>query len=547
MKFFHTLLIATGFLFSSSIYAKEINDANQSKSTQASQIKTAYLLREKTPSPVELSKQLKKSLAKVRSSCVSIYANGYGSGVIISNDGLVLTAAHMMRGVKKDKAFTITLEDKRALKARLLGYNRESDYALLKIITPTKKPLPFCEMAKTASKTGAFCFTFAHPSGILKGRPAQVRIGRITTHSMRRGKPFYLFSDLNIQPGDSGGPLFSMDGKLIGIDSSAANLLGINIFPAIDQYYLDKKRLLKKERWGDKTKAPDSPGVFKGSFDQKTLLTVKQVFMKRFRMGYPPTVDFVQSLKKKKGAVHLDQIAMIKHMPIFANAISHHQPISLGLDDPIITKQLPPIKKNTVLGATLYADHHAFAVGTIVDEHHILTKKSLLPKNGIIQIRNSEKKYFTLKVKASDATWDVALLETSSHIKFPVPKWTLTHPNVQAGDVLIAKDSHGRKIWNIATDQSRPVTKERSIGPLKDKSLISKHRAPYPYAIRNALPLFAKQAGTPVYNEKGEFVGMFIARFSRTMGLILPADKLYEVYQSMLQSPKKQTTAKTRR
>ena len=91
-------------------------------------------------SPQELTSQLKTSLAKVRASCVAVFVGGYGSGVIISADGLVLTAAHMMRKIKDDQNFKITLEDGRAVKAKLLGFDRETDFALLQITEASKTP-----------------------------------------------------------------------------------------------------------------------------------------------------------------------------------------------------------------------------------------------------------------------------------------------------------------------------------------------------------------------------------------------------------------------
>jgi len=488
------------------------------------------------PTPRELTSKLKTSLAQVRPGCVSVFAEGYGSGVIISPDGLVLTAAHMMRSIKDDTNFKIHLEDGREAKAKLLGFNRETDLALLKITDPSKTPWPYCELAKTTSTTGEFCFTMAHPSGRLKGRPAQVRLGRITTHSIKRNKPFFLFADCNIQPGDSGGPLFSMDGKLIGIDSSAASILGFNIFPAIDQYYLDRSRLLKKERWGNIELAPDKPNFTKATLNKEILAEIQKELMHRLEIQYPPTVDFIMSLKNTNGEVELDQQAMVDHMPRDVIAIARKQPLSLGLDDPEITRQLLPLPNNAVRPVPLYHEDKRFGNGIAIDPHHILTKASLLTGNKPITIQSNKKSY-SLKRVAKDETWDLALLEVDESIKLPAIHWPESKvKSVQAGDLLKAIDFRQRMIWNVATDQARAVTKKRSIGPLKDKSIISKHRAPYPLAIRHALTLTATDAGTPVFNQDGEFIGMHIARFSRTMGLIIPAKQLREQSAKMLTS-----------
>lgn len=487
-------------------------------------------------SPRELSEQLKASLAKVRPSCVAVFSAGYGSGVIISPDGLVLTAAHMMRTIKDDTDFKISLEDGREAKAKLLGFNRETDFALLQITEPSEKPWPHCELAKTTSTTGEFCFTMAHPSGQLKGRPAQVRIGRITSHSTQRDKPFYLVADCNIQPGDSGGPLFSMDGKLIGLDSSAATILALNIFPAIDQYYLDRKRLLNGERWGDDTLAPDGPNFTKTSLNKKNLVDVQKEFLRRAQIQYPPTVDFLQTLKNDADEVKLSQEDMVNHMQKDAIAIARNQPISLGLDDPQLAKLLAPLPANAVRAIPLYDEQTRIGNGIAVDDHHIITKASILPKKKTITIRG-KKSTLTLERVTTNEEWDLALLQVDKATALPAIKWPSSKvAAVKAGDLLVAQDARQRMLWNVATDEERAVTKKRSLGPLKDKTIISKHRAPYPTAIRHALTLKAKDAGTPVFNQNGEFIGMHIARFSRTMGLIIPAAQLKEQSEKMLAS-----------
>lgn len=483
--------------------------------------------------PQALSSQVQSTLPKVRSSCVALSLGGSGSGVIISPDGLVLTAAHMMRKIKEDQIAKITLDDGSKAEAKLLGFNRESDYALLKITTPRKKTWPHCELADTAPTTGNFCFTFAHPSGLLKGRPAQVRLGRITSHSLLNGKPNCLFADCNIQPGDSGGPLFSMTGQLIGLDSSAANLIGLNIFPAIDLYHQDKDRLLQGERWGDDSKAPDGPAFVNVKLDKEAFKAIQKEFMRRAQIQYPPTVDFLQALVNDKGEVTLDQQAMVGHMTSEAIAISRKQPLSFGLDDPDLIKLLPKVPTDAASKLPLYQQDKKLGYALAIDPPYLLTKASLIEKGSKIRLRH-QKSWLSLEQVAISKEWDLALLKAPPTVELPAMVWPKEVKGIKPGSLLIAKDSRGRMIWNIATDAPRAVTKKRSLGPLKDKSIISKHRAPYPMAIRNALPLEASDGGTPVFNQDGNLIGMYIARFSRTMGLIIPTEALKKESQHLI-------------
>lgn len=491
------------------------------------------------PPPSAITKQLKTSLEQVRPSCVSVFAKGYGSGVIISEDGLVLTAAHMMRHIKEQDESTlkITLHDGRKAEAKLLGYNRETDYALLQITSPPDTKWPHCKLAKTSSLTGDFCFTFAHPSGILKGRPAQVRLGRITSHSIQRDKPLYLFADCNIQPGDSGGPLFSMNGELIGIDSSAASLLGLNIFPAIDQFHLDRKRLLQSDRWGDQELAPDGPAITKVSLNREALEAIQKEFMRRATLKFPPTVDLLHSLVNEQGEVKLDQQVMVDHMTREGVAISRNQPIEFGLDDPALVSKLPALPNEAVTGVPLIINQQRVGYAIAIAPSHLLTKASLIKGKKDVVIRIGAKKV-PVSVALTNSEWDLALLKVNTPTQLSIVKWPEHHPNVAAGDLLLARDHRGRMLWNISTDESRIVAKKRSIGPVKDGSIISKHRAPYPEAVRHALPLIAKDAGTPVFDESGQLAGMHIARFSRTMGLMIPTHILQQQAESMLKQSK---------
>lgn len=490
------------------------------------------------PSPISLSKQLKQQLEPAYKATVSVNINGSGSGVIISEDGLVLTAAHMMRKLKgKDpvKPISIILSDGRKAEAKLLGFNRESDFALLQITSPSDTRWPHCPLANKAPLTGEFCFTLGHPSGYLKGRPTQVRLGRITSHSTRNQDSYYLFADCNIQPGDSGGPLFSMQGELIGINSSAAKQLGINIYPAIDQFHADRKRLLAGERWGDVSLAPDGAESRSTKMTPEALNAIQQELMRRYQLKYPPTVDWMHSLVTAQGEVKITPQTMIKHMTREAIALSKNQPISFGLDAPEIVAQLPQLTQQAPAAIAMKVDGKRVAYGIALDSSHLLTKASVFDPGQVVTARVATTTA-ELECVARNPEWDLAIwaVKGDGSVKLPALVWPKAPPEVQPGDLLISRDAKGRPLWNVATDQSREVRKKRSIGPIEDPSIISKHRAPYPTAVRHALPLTAKDVGAPVFNQSGQWVGIHIARFSRTMGMMIPVDILKQQATQML-------------
>lgn len=487
--------------------------------------------------PVLISRQLKQSIAKTMPCTVAIFYGGSASGVLISPDGLILTAAHVAKHIKDDRGATIVLSDGSTAKAERLGYNEETDYALLKIKQPQRADWPHCQLAATSPTTGALCYTLAHPTGRIKGRPAQARLGRITSHGISRSKPFFLFADCNIQPGDSGGPLFSIDGQLIAIDSSASSHLGLNLFPAIDQYHLDQKRLLNKERWGEPAKGAVATFAQQSSLDTPSMKRLQHEFMRRMKIKYPSTIDFVAQRADASGKLNISQQDIVQHMTTEALAISRKQAFGLGLGDPVFTRKLPEFPRHAISQVTLYGNKKPLCAGIALDGNHLLTKASEVDKTDSLSVA-IDGKLAPAKVLATDPRWDLALVRLQDGAPLKPISWPKNIEDLEAGDLLLARDLNGSVRWNVAADSRRPLRKNRSMGPVRDRSLISRHRAPYPMVVRHALPLFAKDAGVPVFNQEGDLVGMHIARFSRTLGLLIPANALRELSRELLTKAK---------
>jgi len=503
-------------------------------------------------SPEQLSDQLIASYKKVKSSSVAISCHGAASGVIISKDGLVLTAAHVIQRIADDVKITITLENGKSYSAKKLGYNVESDLGLFQIENPNKDTLPVCPLAKSASGLGEFVFTYSHPSGALKGRPAQLRIGRVLSVKTFEDKPFYLFSDLNIQPGDSGGPLFNLNGELVGINSSAAGHIGFNIFGTIDQYYRDLKKLINKEILGDPKNGPMNGSYLKATFNNQIITDIKKEIFRRLELKHYKTIDFIKRHTNDKGEAILNGNDLVNLSAVDSISMANGQKTSMGLDDPALIDLLPKNKVThfftwTIEGLKKQNDKEkkakkdqttsslkAIALG----ENLLLVKASLFNQLDSPYLVTKKKKIniSNKNVVKRSKELDLMLLKIDGFKTKETLQFSKQVAAVAAGNILMAPDYLSRPIWNIATDKSRIVAKKRSIGPMKDKLMISKHRSPYPLAIRHALPLFAADAGTPVFDLKGDFVGIHIARFSRTMGLILPQELVHEFYQEYLDS-----------
>ena len=174
---------------------------------------------------------------------------GFGSGVIVSPEGLILTAGHVVNtGVSQ---FEIFFPGGQTATARLLGYNLNVDAAMLKLEGPG--PWPFVELGKQAAlKKGDWVVCLGHSGGYELGRKPPVRTGRVLDF-----REEMIVTDAVLIGGDSGGPLFDTEGKLIGIHSSIGEVIAENRHVSVDLYRRDWDRMARGDRWGQ---LPDLPG-----------------------------------------------------------------------------------------------------------------------------------------------------------------------------------------------------------------------------------------------------------------------------------------------
>ncbi len=178
---------------------------------------------------LEIQARLQSLLPEVQGAVVSIEAqDGAGSGVIISKDGLVLTAAHVIGSSKKK--MTVRLPNGERLPAISLGGSELSDAGMLKI---TKSgSWPFAKMAPGGSVSlGDWCFGLGHPGGFDQERGIVVRIGRVIGN-----KNETMQTDSRLLGGDSGGPLFDFDGRVIAIHSRISKKPDENFHVPIESF-----------------------------------------------------------------------------------------------------------------------------------------------------------------------------------------------------------------------------------------------------------------------------------------------------------------------
>ena len=138
-----------------------------------------------------------------------------GSGFIIDPSGIIVTNNHVIEGADE---ITVTLHDGTSLKAKLVGKDEKSDVAVLKVESPAPLPsVPFAD--SDTARVGDWVLAIGNPFGL--GGSVTAGIVSARGRDIRQG-PYddFIQTDAAINRGNSGGPLFNMDGQVIGINTA---------------------------------------------------------------------------------------------------------------------------------------------------------------------------------------------------------------------------------------------------------------------------------------------------------------------------------------
>ena len=140
-------------------------------------------------------------------------SEGLGSGFIVSSDGYILTNAHVVDGAN---VVTVKLTDKREYRAKVIGADKQSDVAVLKI---DAKNLPTVKIGDpNGSKVGQWVVAIGSPYGFDNTVTSGIISAKSRALPNENYTPF-IQTDVPVNPGNSGGPLFNLQGEVIGINS----------------------------------------------------------------------------------------------------------------------------------------------------------------------------------------------------------------------------------------------------------------------------------------------------------------------------------------
>ena len=199
----------------------------------------------------------------------------WGSGVVVNKTGTILTAAHVVQGAR---TVAVIFPDGQEATARVLGANRTKDTAMLQITEAGT--YPHVDLGDSDQlRVGDFLVAMGHAGGHDPLRKPPVRFGRMVSRNVSG----YFSSDCTLIGGDSGGPIFDIKGKLVGINSSIGWDKKANNHAGISALKADWQRLKEGETWGSLSANPfannDSPilGVEMARSRQKGVLVASVI------------------------------------------------------------------------------------------------------------------------------------------------------------------------------------------------------------------------------------------------------------------------------
>lgn len=205
-------------------------------------------------------KALDRQLVSISKTCteatvglVSKQGRGFGSGVIVSKDGLILTAAHVVKAMKG--GVVVVLPDGSRVSGEVLGGVYGRDAAMVRITEQGE--YAHVNLAESGGlKLNQWCIAMGHPGGFEETRTPPVRLGRI----LAAGE--FIETDCAVVSGDSGGPLFDLDGRLIGINANIGVSLSENSHVPVAVFHDNWDDMLAGKKLGlDGASGQDRPVI----------------------------------------------------------------------------------------------------------------------------------------------------------------------------------------------------------------------------------------------------------------------------------------------
>jgi serine protease Do len=173
-----------------------------------------------------LADLLRRAVVEIRTS-----ESGSATGIVWGGAGLVVTNAHC---VPRGASLEVDADGKWR-GAQVIAYHPKHDLALL---TAPSVSGPFLELRDTESlRAGELVFAHGHPLGVRDARA--LGVVHAVARDQRTKEPRWVVADVQLAPGNSGGPLVDAEGRLVGVNSMVVNGLGVAVPASLVQRFVE--------------------------------------------------------------------------------------------------------------------------------------------------------------------------------------------------------------------------------------------------------------------------------------------------------------------
>lgn len=431
-----------------------------------------------TKSTALLQQSINSAIAKAYAATVKIVAfdtltatagEGFFTGVVVSKNGKILTAAH---AVSTKNVYQVTFADGKTATARCMGRIGAYDAALLSIIQ--KNNYPFAELGWSYPlKRDQPCISMGFPFELKLQRNPFIRFGYVINPSGYGG---YIQSSCLMEPGDSGGPLFDLHGRVIGIHSYITNSEKDNFDIPIDLFRKHWTMLAKK---GNHFKSDLSDTLPLGKDPLEYKLS-----------GYPSMANLAEAFQSVQTQ--------------FKAAIV---PVNSQIDNEEVQVSGTIIQLNGIFG-------HQETDGT----GYVLSKSSMVGSRPFV--KGLDGKSLTANIIDREVKSDLVLLSVKGLMPVRGLKGEITavdisprqhaHPAQLGAFMVSLSGHHPSAVVSVAgTQPFHMETTALSGGPA--------------IFLHDAI-LRKEDLGAAVFNASGVFIGINIAKPSRTSVIAVPAD-----------------------
>lgn len=554
--------------------------------------------------PHSFEQKVQQVVRQVSAACVRISKSdstghrrfGSFSGVVISADGLILSAAH---ATITGESYLVEFPDGKKYKGIALGRITAVDAAMIQIDT-VNSVFPYCEMGWSYDlKVNQPCLSIAYPASLNELKKPVVRLGYIARTVTPEGK---MQTTCLMEPGDSGGPVFDLYGRVIALHAKIESALSINLENPIDNYRkywgaLKKKIEYADDAYPDAEEAGTDPlekklvqvetpiplsGIIKSVKNkyQSTTISIKSnygsVAMKAWgsivSLNDNSKADNVKSdyknagynktdhnkTDRKKAVYVLSKSSMVGDHPVFITYDLKTLPARVVKRDPendlvlltadglangiAIDKAKPDILYNRV-GSFMISPSFSDSVRVgVLGNDSVAVKIITKPVLGIICV---EPDSHTVKIIGFSVSivqnYGLAVDDTIDSLNgLPVTsakQLSLYVSGMNAGDEAIYVVTRANKKLRIhSVFQKLPKAVNRHVADTFDGGMSLRNEG-FNWVFVHDSMVRPEECGGPVFDLDGNFCGINIARISRTSTLSLPASVLMQFVLSYTPKP----------